>query len=236
MTAADRRAWLALGLTPLALLALALPAGGWLMPLVAPLALWPVFAPAARAGRYRRAVAAALLWAALLSAAVIALTELAPRWTGTRIVNGEPYRMEMFRWIETGEGKENDPGAFLPEHALHLAAFALLTWLSAGYLGLALGAGLVAYMSYFVGSFAASSGHPLLGAVVAWVPWSVVRVVAFVALGAVLARRFLVRQPFDFDRRDFAWIGAAFAGIVADIALKTALAPAYGRFLARFLG
>jgi hypothetical protein len=235
VTAGDRRSWLLLGLTPLVAVVLALPAGGWLLPLVAPLTLWPAFAPAARDGSYRRAVAAALLWAALLSAAIIALTETAPRLAGTRIVNGEPYRIEMFRWIETGSGRENEPAEFIPQHLLHLAAFALLSWLSAGYLGLALGAGLVAYMSYFVGSFAASSGHPLLGAIVAWVPWSVVRVAAFVVLGSVLARRLLERRPFAFDRRDLAWTGAAFAGIVVDIALKSALAPSYGLFLRRFL-
>jgi hypothetical protein len=214
---------------------LALPAGGWLLPLVAPLTLWPVFAPAARDGRYRRAVAAALLWAALLSTAIVALTESAPRWAGTRIVNGEPYRLEMFCWIETGSGRENDPAEFVPQHLLHLAAFALLSWLSAGYLGLALGAALVTYMSYFVGSFAISSGHPILGAVVAWVPWSVVRVAAFVALGSVLARRLLERRLFGYDSRDLAWIGAALAGIVVDIALKSALAPSYGLFLRGFL-
>ena len=38
-----------------------------------------------------------------------------------------------------------------------LSLFALLTYLSAGYLGLVLGAALTGYMSYFVGSYAAAS-------------------------------------------------------------------------------
>ncbi len=231
----ERRAFVLLGATPLLPILLVFPGGGWLLALAAPAILWPSFAPAARDGRYRRAVVAALIWATLLSASLIALTQSAPTLAGARIVNGEPYRIEMFRWIETGVGKENDPGQFVPEHLVHLAAFAILSWLSAGYLGLALGAGLLAYMSYFVGSFALSSGHPWLGSIVAWVPWSVVRVAAFIVLGTVLARPLLQRRLFGLDRRDLAWLGAAFAGIVADLALKTLLAPSYGLFLRRLL-
>ena len=206
------------------------------MPLAAPLLLWPSFAPAARAGRYAHAVAAALVWAALLSAGIIVLTEAAPQVAGARIVHGERYRIEMFRWVETGVAKENEPARFVPEHLLHLSAFALLAWLSAGYLGLVLGAALLAYMSYFVGSFALSSGHPWLGALVAWVPWSVVRVVAYIVLGSVLARPLLERRFGGFERRDLRWAGAALAGIVLDITMKTFLAPSYGLFLRRFSG
>lgn len=229
------RAVAALGLTPLLPLVGLLPGGRWLLPLVAPAALWPSFAPAVRAGRYRRAFAAALCWAALLSAGEILFTQLAPRAAAGAILHAEPYRREMFAWIETGVGKENEPSRFVPEHALHLAGFAVLTWASGGYLGLALGAALVGYMSYFVGSFAASTGAPLLGSILAWVPWSVVRVAAFVALGCILARPLLVRPARPFGRRERAWIGAALVGIVVDLVLKSALAPAYGRFLRGWL-
>jgi hypothetical protein len=225
----------ALGATPLVPLVGLLPAGRWILPLVAPLALWPSFAPAVRAGRYGDAFAAALGWAVLLSAGEILLTQLAPRAAADALLNAEPYRREMFAWIESGIGKENEPARFLPEHALHLGGFALLTWASGGYLGLALGAALVGYMSYFVGSFAASAGAPLLGSLVAWVPWSVVRVAAFVALGCVLARPRLVRPTPRFGRREKTWIAAALLGIVADVTLKSALAPAYGRFLRGWL-
>ncbi len=137
----------------------------------------------------------------------------------------------MFGWIATGAGREADWRAFLPQHLLHLAAFLVLTYVSAGYLGLALGAALVAYMSYFVGSYAVASGAPLLGAVVAWVPWSVVRVAAFVLLGCLLARPLLVRRPWPFERREARLFALGFAGIVADILLKAVLARPYGVFL-----
>jgi hypothetical protein len=222
-------------LTPLVPLLGLLPAGRWLLPVLAPLTLWPAFSRAVRAGDLRRAYAAALLWTVLLSASIIAFTQAAPAAAGRSIANGEPYRREMFAWIENGEGRENHPAQFLPEHALHLGAFALLAVASGGYLGLALGAGLLGYMSYFVGSFAASAGAPVAGALVAWVPWSVVRVLAFVALGCVLARPVLTRRWSAPDRRERRWIAFALAGIAIDLLLKSSLAPAYGRFLRDWL-
>jgi hypothetical protein len=233
---ARRRELLFLALTPLALTLLAVPGvGKWLFPLLAPLAVWPLFASAVRGGDYRRALIAGLAWAVLLSASVIALTQLAPGFAAATIVRGEPYRQEMFTWISTGVGPENDPRQFLPSHAGHLALFAALSLVSGGYLGLVLGAGLTSYMSFFVGSFALAADAPLLGALVAWVPWSVVRVVAFVALGTILAKPLLTRRRDAIGRREWSWIGAALVGIVLDVLLKTLLAPSYGLFLRGWL-
>lgn len=220
-----------IGLTPLLPLLGLLPGGRFLLPLMAPMVLWPAFSRAVRAGETQRAFAAAMVWTLLLSASIIVFTQAAPAEAGRSILNGEPYRQEMFAWIETGEGKENRPSEFLPEHALHLVAFAVLTVATGGYLGLALGAALLGYMSYFVGSFAASASAPLAGSLVAWVPWSVVRVLAFVALGSVLARPLLTRRWSAPDRRERRWIAIALAGIAVDLLLKSTLAPAYGRFL-----
>lgn len=222
--------WL-LCLTPLLPLLVALPGGKWALPLLAPLTLYPAFRARVRSGDTWAAWTLGMVWALLLSAGVIALTLWLPETARAGILHGEPYREEMFGWIATGVGRENDPGAFIPQHLLHLAVFVLLTWASGGYLGLALGAALVGYMSYFVGSFAGASGHPFLGATAAWVPWSVIRVGAFVLVGALFSRPLLVRRAWPFDRRDLRLMALAAAGIVADILLKTLLAPAYGRFL-----
>jgi hypothetical protein len=231
----DRRDARWLALTPLVPLLALVPGGRWLGPLVAPLALWPSFAAAVRAGERGRAFRLGLLWALLLTVATVALTQVAPRATGRGIWNAEPYRVEMFRWIETGVGKESEPARFLPEHALHLGAFALLAAASGGYLGLVLGAALLAYMNYFVGAFALSAGLPLAGSFAAWVPWAVVRVVAFVALGSILARPLLVGRARAFERVDRRWLGWVLAGLAADVGLKTVLAPTYGEWLRRLL-
>lgn len=183
------------------------------------------------AGAYLRAWGLAMIWAGLLSLGVIVLVLVAPEAAGNGILNGEAYREEMFHWIATGAGRENEPRAFIPQHLLHVTLFVLLTWASAGYLGLALGAFLLNYMSYFVGSFAVASGRPLLGAVAAWVPWSVLRVMAFVLLGVLFARPLLARRIWPFRGREYRLLGLALLGLSADILVKALLAPTYGRFL-----
>ena len=215
----------------LPLVASAVPGGCWLLPMLAPLTLYPEFAARVRREEYAGAWRLAIAWALLLFAGVVLLVATRPAAAGATILNGEAYRQEMFSWIATGAGREGDWRAFLPQHLLHFAGFAVLTWTSAGYLGLVLGAVLMDYMSYFVASYAIAAGRPLLGLVAAWVPWSVVRVAAFVLVGTVLARPLLTRRfwPFAERERKLLWLGLA--GIAADLLLKAAMAPAYGPFL-----
>lgn len=222
--------WLLL-LTPLLPLLVLAPGGGWALALLSPLTLYPSFAPRVRERNYWGAWRLGMLWALLLSVGVILLVFLLPEAARDGIVEGERYRQEMFGWIATGEGRENQWREFLPEHLLHLTVFLLLTWASGGYLGLVLGALLTAYMSYFVGSYAAACGHPLLGSIAAWVPWSVIRVMAFVLFGAVFARPLLVRKAWPFDRFEYRLMAVAASGIVADLLIKTFLARHYGLFL-----
>jgi hypothetical protein len=225
--------WLLL-LTPLMPLLVLVPGGGWALGVLSPLTLYPSFAPRVRERDYWGAWRLGILWALLLSAGVIFLVFLMPE-AAKGIVEGERYRQEMFSWIATGEGKENEWRQFLPEHLLHLGVFILVTWVSGCCLGLVLGAILTAYMSYFVGSYAAASGHPLLGSIAAWVPWSVIRVCAFVLFGAVFARPLLVRRAWPFDRiedrREYRLMALAAAGIAADLLIKTFFARPYGLFL-----
>lgn len=234
------RARLLLAATPLVPFVVLVPGGRWLLPVVAPLTLYVWFARRVRLGDYLGAWKIGMLWAGLLSLGVVALVYLLPGAAETGILHGEPYRREMFGWIETGIGRENTPSLFIPEHLLHLGLFVLLTWASGGYLGLVLGAALVAYMSYFVGSYAAALEPFLLryaaGPVLAWVPWSVLRVAAFVLLGAVFSRPLLLRRPWPFERREAQLLALALSGIVGDIVIKAFAAPAYGLFLRGLAG
>ena len=225
-----RTTWL-LVLTPFLPLLAAVPGGGWALGLLSPLTVYPSFAARVRERDYWGAWRLGILWALLLSIGVILLVFLMPEAAAKGILEGERYRQEMFSWIATGEGKENEWRQFLPEHVLHLGVFLLLTWASGGYLGLVLGAILTAYMSYFVGSYAAASGHPFLGSFAAWVPWSVIRVCAFVLFGAVFARPLLIRKAWPFDRLEYRLMAVATAGIAADILIKILVARHYGLFL-----
>jgi hypothetical protein len=218
-------------LTPFLPLLAALPGGRWALPLLAPLAVYPAFAARVRERDYLGAWSLGVAWAALLSLGVILLVAFLPAAARAGILHGEEYRREMFGWVATGEAPENHPAVFIPQHLLHLGLFLAATGISGGYLGLAMGAALVGYMSYFVGSYAVASGHPVLGALAAWVPWSVLRVAAFVLLGAVFSRPLLVRRPWPFARLEYQLMALAASGLAADILIKATLAPAYGRFL-----
>jgi hypothetical protein len=222
-------------LTPLLPWLAALPGGSWALPLVAPFVIYPAFSHRVRDRRYGSAWGLAMLWAFLLSLGVIVLLAVRPAIAARGILHGTSYKEEMFGWIRTGVGRESTPSLFVPQHLIHLVAFMGLTVVSGGYLGLALGAFLMAYMSYFVGAFAVASGDPLAGAAAAWVPWSVVRVMAFVLLGTLLARPLLVRERWPFRAREGWLFALAFAGIAADLVLKTLLAPGWGQLLRRLL-
>ena len=203
-----------------------------LPPILAAACVYPSFALLLLRGRRGAAIAAALLWAASLSATFIVLTHRDPARTGAAILAGPAYRDEMLAYVRTGTGRETEPARFLPQHLLHLAGFAALTLVSGGLLGLVLGAILVGFMSYYVGSLTLGAA-PLRGALLGWPPWAVLRVAAFVLLGAVLARPLLGRAagralPAAGERRILV---AAAALLVLDAILKALLAPAWAEIL-----
>ena len=234
------RARLLLAATPLLPLLVLLPGGRWLLPVVAPLTVYVWFARRVRFADYLGAWKIGMLWAGLLSLGVVLLVYLLPDAAAAGILHGADYREEMFGWVRTGNAPENHPSQFIPQHFLHLGLFVLLTAVSGGYLGLVLGAALVGYMSYFVGSYGAAADpawlHLLMGPVLAWVPWSVLRVASFVLIGVVLSRPVLLRRPWPFGQREAMLLGLALSGIVGDIVIKALTAPSYGLFLRQIAG
>jgi hypothetical protein len=208
-----------------------------LLPLLATAAIYPVYAGLILRGRPGAAAFAAVLWAAALSATIIAVTARDPARAGGAVLNGPAYREEMFAFIASGHGRESEPTRFLPQHLLHLAAFTVLTAASGGLLGLVLGACLVDYMSYYVGALAAGP-QPAMAAALGWPPYAVLRVVAFILLGTVLARPVLARLAGRAPAvmRVRVWVGAAMALLVADAALKALLAERWAALLRPCLG
>jgi hypothetical protein len=228
-------------LAPLALYLARAAGGAVLLPVLATAAIHPFMAFLILRGRRAAAVAAALLWAAALSAAIIAASASDPEGLAPVVAGGMAYREEMFAFLATGEGREADPGRFVPQHALHLLLFGVLTVVSGGLLGLALGAVLVGYMSFYVGSLAAAGGAPALAYLCGWPPWAILRVAAFVLLGVVLsepllraAARRTGRTPPPPARARRLVITAA-ALLVADVLLKTLLARSWAGVLRRCL-
>lgn len=213
-----------------------LPLGGFLLPLLAPGLIWIDFREALEQRRYGRAWRIATSWAMAVSFGVVVATLALPHPMQEGVLGAHAYRQEMFTWIETGVGREGNWREFLPQHLLHLAVFLLLTRLVGGYAGLALGAGLVAYMSVFVAAIGLASGRLLIGPIAAWFPWALVRVGGFIALGAVTAGARLRRKGERvWGRQEIRWAGIGAVCILLDWFLKAWLAPAYRKLLATWL-
>ena len=139
----------------------------------------------------------------------------------------------MITWVRTGVGKESQPLRFLPEHALHLTVFVILSLASGSLLSLALGAVLMNYMSYYVGSLLGIAETPSVVLLAGWPPWAILRVVSFVVLGVALSGPVLSRTagvPFQW-RSQRVWIFLAGGGLLLDALLKTILAPRWSVLL-----
>ncbi|MBI4168827.1 MAG: hypothetical protein HY510_02685 [Acidobacteria bacterium] len=220
----------------------------YLLPVLATAAIYPFMAQLILRGRRVAAAGATLLWAASLSASVILLAARDPAGTEGLVIHGATYRDEMFAFIRSGAGRESDATLFLPQHLLHLGAFALLAAASGGILGMALGAVMVGYMSYYVGALAAAGGAPGIALALGWPPWAILRVAGYVLLGIAVAqpgieaaarRRRARRSGLALPAlppAGPAWYLAALGLLLLDAALKALLAPAWAALLRPCLG
>jgi len=206
---------------------------------VAPVAF--VYARLLAQGRTGHALAVATLWAIAISASTVTASVVLAEGASRSIWHADAYRDEMLAWIATGQGAEGHIGIFLPRV---LGEYALLLLLSAGTMGagaLLLGGVLLGYMNAYVGwvvSHADPHVHPLAAALIAWPPWAVCRVLAFI-VGATAAARW--GYPRWFSRgapREpvLRLLGASVALLLADIGLKWWLAPLWRDFLRALLG
>jgi len=205
----------------------------WLLPLLQVVPAYPILLRDLRDGKISLAVLRMLAWAMVIALTVGALALHAPEAGAASVLHGQAYRDEMVRWVRTGVGMESMPSRFLPQHLLHAAAFAALSLATGSLLSLVFGAVLMNYMSFYVGCLLSLARRPGIVLLCGWPPWSIIRVIAFVILGVVLAGPLLRRVagiPFRWaDRRG--WILAAAAGLLLDAGLKAILAPSWGRIL-----
>lgn len=209
-----------------------------LVPVLNMLASYPFMIAALRRGEVRVAIARMFVWALTMAVCATLLAYARPWDAGRIFANGAHYREEMFAWIMTGRGAESTPSQFLPQHLRDTALFVVVTLVSAGVGGMAVGAALMNYMGTYVGSFAAASAHPVAAVLLGWHPWSIIRILSFVVIGVVLSLPLLswaLRFNEDLDERKRLLTWAA-CGLVADIVLKTLLAPAWRNLLVRVAG
>jgi hypothetical protein len=206
----------------------------WLLPLLNAAPAYAMMAVVLRRGDRRRAVPLMLAWAASMALFCTLAFRLAPRDPAPLVLHGPAYRDEMFEWIRTGVGAESSPRRFVPQHAVHLAAFVALSLLTGSTVSVLMGAILMNYMDYYVASLGRAGAPAWAVALLGWQPWALCRVAAFAVLGVALAEPVLSRAlryrygGLSASRRYLAWAAAL---LVADVALKTVLAPLWGRWL-----
>ena len=218
--------------TPLSIL-VGLLLGRWALPLVQAGFIFPVFFGLVKRGRVPAALISMTGWAVLTALIMIQLSRALPVYMAERVLLGPAYQTEMFTWIATGAGPEGDIRLFLPQHILHFILFSIVTVLSGGFLGLAMGSVLMNYMSFYVGTLLAESGDAAALALIAWPPWAAVRVLAYILTATGLSalaydRVGLAEADFERVKRLFA-AGAAL--LVLDVVLKWGLAPMWRAWL-----
>jgi hypothetical protein len=189
----------------------------------------PFMVASLRLGRVGEAIGRMLIWAASLAICATTMSYVAPVETSGLFIHGDAYRREMFLFVLTGRGAEGDIRQFLPQHAAHATIFCGLALATGSVLAMPLGAILMNYMGHYVGALASVSAHPWRAFVLAWVPWSIVRIASFVTLGVVLGGPVLARV-FRFEYRlveQRRWVLLAVTGLLLDAWLKWALAPSW---------
>lgn len=205
----------------------------WLLPVLAAAPAYAAMALLLSTGRRGAALAAMLVWALALGATMTGLCAFDPVRAERVVIHGPAYWEEMRPWLETGVGRESDPSRFLPQHALHAAAFIALSLLTASALSVLFGAVLMNYMAYYVAQVVRlSPAHPLLAGLLGWHPWSVVRIVSFVTLGVLLAEPLLARlmgRPRPAPSRVL--LSLAVCGLLVDALMKGLLAPHWAAVL-----
>jgi hypothetical protein len=208
------------------------------VPILNTAASFPFLVAALRRGAVRLAITRMLLWALTMGVCATLWSYARGAETGALFLQAESFRTEMFAWVMTGRGAESTPSAFVPQHAAHAAIFAALAIATGGVAAMPMGAVLMNYMGHYVGSLAAASAHPIATMVLGWQPWAVIRVISFVVIGVVLSVPVLSRiWSIQIDWGDARrWLAVAGAGLVIDIAVKAALAPAWHRILLRLVG
>jgi len=205
----------------------------WLLPLLQVAPAYPVMVQDLRRQRVGLAVLKMLFWALLIAITMETLAVYSPARGESSVIHGSAYRDEMIAWVRTGIGRESSWRQFLPEHALHLGLFVILSLVSGSLLSLLLGAALMNYMSYYVGSLIGIAQAPWVPLLAGWPPWAILRVGSFIVLGVNLAGPALKRYaavPFRWEGKR-AWLVLAGSGLALDVLLKILLAPKWSALL-----
>jgi hypothetical protein len=180
------------------------------------------------------AAVSVLLWALGTSLASIYVFYGHPEETDARVVRAASYRTTMLTWLETGVGPETNPVATARQHLREAIWYTAAALVSANLGSIAMGAILLNYMNAYVATLLRAATRTGTVMLLAWNVWSVVRVVAYVLLGAACAAPLLRWLGWRVDTGAVRVLAVCAAiGLVVDLVLKLALSRPWGSALAR---
>lgn len=164
-----------------------------------------------------------LCWTIVLSVIVLWSSWKEPERMALLIWRSRSYMDSMMRWVETGELPEGTTSQVVRFHLKQTFLYCVLAIFSANFLALIAGAALLNYMNYYVATYSRRTGGGAKAVLLAWNPWSVIRVLAFLYLGIALstpALWLLIPVPW---RLSWLLFIPGLTGIILDLILKIAL-------------
>ena len=165
------------------------------------------------------AFVALLLWTFIQSSLVIFSSLRSGSKMARLILRSEAYSESMFRWIETGILPEGNSIQVIRTHIQQTLIYCALALMTGNLVSLIFGCMLLNYMNFYVSRLAAGS-KSWKAFVFGWNPWSVVRVLAFLWLGAVLGAPlalYILKINVEFQ---LVWLVPGIVGVIVDIILK----------------
>lgn len=146
-----------------------------------------------------------------------------PGETDARVIRAAPYRASMLLWIESGRLEGRAPETVM-RHLREAVWYTAAAVATANLGSIAMGAVLLNYMNAYVATLlrAAKRGTTVL--LLGWNVWSVVRVAAYVLIGAAASAPVLRLSGWRVDASAVSVLAIAGAvALVGDLVLKLAL-------------